>query len=52
MHRYRFATRAQAKAAITAWVVRYNSVRLHSTLGYIPPIEWELSYYRQAVKAA
>jgi transposase InsO family protein len=21
---------------------RYNNVRLHSTLGYVPPIEWEL----------
>jgi len=44
VHRYRFATRAQAKAAINAWIRRYNAVRLHSTLGYVPPIEWELMY--------
>jgi transposase InsO family protein len=44
VHRYRFATRADAKAAITAWIQRYNNVRLHSTLGYVPPIEWELHY--------
>lgn len=46
VHRYRFATRAQAKAAINAWIRRYNAVRLHSTLGYVPPIEWELNYRR------
>lgn len=44
VHRYRFATRAEAVTAITAWIRRYNNVRLHSTLGYMPPIEWELHY--------
>lgn len=44
VHRYRFATRAQAKAAVEAWIRRYNAVRLHSSLGNVPPIEWELSY--------
>jgi transposase InsO family protein len=36
VHRYSFATRDQAKAAITAWIKRYNAVRLHSSLGYVP----------------
>jgi len=44
VHRYGFATRADATAAITAWIKRYNTVRLHSTLGYVPPVEWELHY--------
>ncbi len=44
VHRYRFATRAQAKAAVEVWIRRYNSVRLHSSLGNVPPIEWELNY--------
>jgi putative transposase len=44
VHRYRFATRAEAVAAITAWIHRYNTVRLHSSIGYVPPIEWELKY--------
>jgi transposase InsO family protein len=52
VHRYSFATRDQAKAAITAWIKRYNAVRLHSSLGYVPPIEWELNYYRQQLQAA
>jgi transposase InsO family protein len=52
VHRYRFATRAEAKAAITAWIHRYNNVRLHSTLGYVPPIEWELNYRLTELQAA
>jgi putative transposase len=44
VHRFRFATRAEAAAAITAWIRRYNNVRLHSTLGFVPPVEWELRY--------
>ena len=45
VHRYRFDTRAEAKAAITAWILRYNTTRLHSSIGYIPPVEWEITYY-------
>jgi transposase InsO family protein len=52
MHRFRFATRAEARAAITAWIHRYNAVRLHSSLNYVPPIEWELNYRRQQLHAA
>ena len=52
VHRYRFATRAEARAAITSWIHRYNAVRLHSSLNYVPPIEWELNYRRQQLQAA
>jgi putative transposase len=53
VHRYRFATRAEARKAITAWIIRYNAVRLHSTIGYVPPIEWEINYrLRQQVASA
>ena len=44
VHRYRFATRADARRAIFAWINWYNRSRLHSTLGYLPPIEWEQHY--------
>jgi putative transposase len=47
VHRYRFETRAEAKRAITAWINRYNATRLHSSIGYLPPVEWEISYYLQ-----
>jgi len=45
VHRYRFATRAEARRAIFAWINTYNHRRLHSSsLGYLPPIEWEILY--------
>ena len=44
VHRYRFATRAQARRAIFTWINWYNRDRLHSTLGYFSPIEWEQQY--------
>jgi transposase InsO family protein len=47
VHRYRFATRADARRAIFAWINRYNHRRLHSSLGYLPPVAWE-QLYRQA----
>lgn len=46
VHRYRFPDRATARRAVFAWINRYNHQRLHSSLGYLPPIEWE-NQYRQ-----
>jgi transposase InsO family protein len=39
-----FPTRADARRAIFRWINWYNHQRLHSSLGNIPPIEWELQY--------
>lgn len=50
--RYRFATRAEARRAIIAWINHYNTRRLHSTLGNVPPIEWELRYRLTHLQAA
>lgn len=50
--RCRFATRADARRAIIAWVNHYNAVRLHSTIGNMPPIEWELRYAHRDLLAA
>jgi len=47
VHRYRFPDRATARRAIFGWINRYNRQRLHSSLGYVPPVEWE-NNYRQA----
>jgi putative transposase len=44
VHRYRFPDRATARRAIFAWINTYNYRRLHSSLGYIPPVEWETKY--------
>jgi putative transposase len=39
--RHHWRTRAEARAAIFAWIHYYNRFRLHSTRGYLPPVEWE-----------
>jgi transposase InsO family protein len=37
-----FLTRAEAKRAVATWIeARYNRVRLHSSIGYVPPVEFE-----------
>lgn len=42
IHRTRFATRAQARAAIFEWIeVFYNRTRFHSALGYQSPVDFE-----------
>jgi putative transposase len=40
-HRQHYRTRAEARTAIFAWIAWYNRFRLHSTNGYLPPVEWE-----------
>jgi putative transposase len=41
VHRQHYRTRAEARTAVLAWIAWYNRVRLHSTNGYLSPIEWE-----------
>jgi len=50
--RYRFASRAQARRVIIAWINHYNAVRRHSSLGNVPPLEWELRHYRAQMAQA
>ena len=43
--RTKFATREQARTAIFGYIETwYNNRRLHSTLGYITPVQWEQKY--------
>lgn len=53
VHRFRFATRAEAKRVIIAWIEGwYNARRLHSTLGYLTPNEKEDEYWHNGRLAA
>lgn len=36
-----FKTKAEARQAIFEWMGWYNNHRLHSSLGYVPPCEYE-----------
>jgi hypothetical protein len=41
-----FATRAQARAGVAAWIEEYNTARRHSACGMMPPVAWELAAAR------
>lgn len=41
VHRHHFTDRAAARRAIFAWLHRYNHRRRHSTIGMIPPADFE-----------
>jgi putative transposase len=41
LHGERFKTIRQAKDAVLAWLLWYNRQRMHSTLNYLSPVEFE-----------
>ena len=44
----RFVTRQEAKMEILDYITFYNSIRLHSTLGYLSPMDYEKEQYLKA----
>jgi transposase InsO family protein len=53
VHRHDFVSSRAARDEIMAWIVRYNHARLHSTLGYLSPMEYEKKWLaRQEAQAA
>jgi putative transposase len=48
--RQRFATRAEARPAVVAWLEEYNTDRLHSTNGMIAPVDYEHGRRRLGAK--
>jgi putative transposase len=43
--RQRWRTREEVEFAVVEWVAWYNIGRLHSSIGDIPPAEFETNYY-------
>ena len=43
-----FATKAQARAGVAAWIDEYNRERRHSSIGQISSITYELSLAKPA----
>ena len=52
VHGQKFATRAQARRAVMDWMAFYNHRRLHSTLDYLSPMQYEQRWYEAQRKKA
>src|ERR1700733_14555831 len=52
LHGQRFETIRQAKDETIAWLLWYNQTRVHSTLCYASPIEFEIKWENTMAKAA
>ena len=52
VHGHKFATREQARQAVMGWIAFYNHRRLHSSLGYLSPMQYEHRWYEAQRKKA
>ena len=52
VHGYKFATRREAMDAVLNWMAFYNHSRLHSSLGYLSPMQFEQRWYSAQRKKA
>ena len=50
LHGQRFVTRRQAKDEVIAWLLWYNQTRLHSTLNYVSPVQFEQDWLAAQAK--
>jgi putative transposase len=51
-HGQHFATLRQAKDEVIDWLLWYNRTRLHSTLDYLSPVEYEQKWLQQIAAIA
>jgi putative transposase len=52
LHGMHFETRRQAMDEVIDWLTYYNHKRLHSTLGYISPMQFEQNWFAAQLKVA
>jgi putative transposase len=50
LHGQRFETLRQAKDETIAWLLWYNQTRMHSTLDYASPMQFEKDWMDATVK--
>lgn len=52
LHGACFETIRQAKDEVLNWLLWYNQTRMHSTLGYVSPMQFEQDWYRSTAAVA
>ena len=52
LHGRKFATRRQAMDEVIDWLTFYNHRRLHSTLGYLSPMQFEKNWFAAQLQNA
>ena len=52
LHGERFISVRAAKDAVMNWILWYNQKRMHSTIGYQSPVEFEQAWQQEQLKAA
>ena len=52
VHGHKFATREEARRAVMDWMAFYNHRRLHFSLGYLSPMQYEQRWYEAQRKKA
>ena len=52
LHGQRFETIREAKDEVIAWLLWYNRTRMHSTLNYISPLQFEQNWTEARAKIA
>ena len=52
LHDERFISVRAAKDAVIDWILWYNQKRMHSTIGYQSPVEFEQAWRLQQLEAA
>jgi putative transposase len=52
VYRNEYESLQEATASIGTYIACYNTTRLHASLGYVPPVEYETKYYQTKRKVS